>query len=61
MGNSDDGIGTPEEYREIIFGLFEKPDPQKPGIGIGMNIVKRIVEIHDGGIQLEPELGEGQK
>ncbi|MFW6310397.1 MAG: sensor histidine kinase, partial [Prolixibacteraceae bacterium] len=57
----DNGIGIAPEYREKIFGLFEKLDSQKPGIGLGMNIVKQIVEKHNGTIEMESEVGTGTK
>ncbi|SHJ97987.1 PAS fold [Tangfeifania diversioriginum] len=57
----DNGIGIPREYQEKIFGLFEKLDPKKPGIGLGMNVVKQVVEKHNGSIEMESELGKGMK
>lgn len=58
---ADNGIGIPAEYREKVFGLFEKLHPQKEGIGLGMNIVKQIAEKHSGSVGLESELGRGTK
>ena len=57
----DNGIGISENYQNRVFELFQKLDPKKPGIGLGMNIVKQIVEKHEGEIQLESELGKGTK
>ncbi|MFW6309586.1 MAG: ATP-binding protein [Prolixibacteraceae bacterium] len=57
----DNGIGISENYQKKVFELFQKLDPKKPGIGLGMNIVKQIVEKHNGDIQLESELGKGTK
>lgn len=57
----DNGIGIPKDYQERVFELFQKFDPNKPGIGLGMNIVKQIIEKHNGEIKLESEPGVGTK
>ena len=49
----DNGIGIDSEYHDRIFNLFERLDPQIEGSGIGMALVKRIVEAHGGEIQVE--------
>lgn len=48
----DNGIGFEEEYRERIFGLFERLHnrDQFPGTGIGLSICRRIAELHHGQI-----------
>jgi signal transduction histidine kinase len=51
----DNGVGIAPEQRERVFGLFEKLDPHSPGTGIGLAIVKRIVEVHGGRIWVESE------
>jgi len=55
----DNGIGIDPEYHEKIFGLFNRLDPVIEGTGIGLTLVKRIIEIHGGRIWLESELGRG--
>jgi PAS domain S-box-containing protein len=55
----DNGIGIEPQYHERIFGLFNKLDPQSEGTGIGLSLVKRIVEIHNGHIWVESEKGQG--
>jgi len=57
----DNGIGIHPDYQDRVFELFHKLDPHKPGIGLGMNIVKQIVEKHNGKIELESELNIGTK
>jgi len=56
---SDNGIGITKEHQERIFELFSKLDPNTDGIGIGLGLVKRIVDTHGGRIWVESE-GEGQ-
>ena len=55
----DNGIGIATEYHERIFGLFNKLDPRSEGTGIGLALVKRIVEVHGGRVWLESEPGKG--
>jgi len=56
----DNGLGIKETYYTKIFGLFEKLDPTMEGTGIGLALVKRIVETHGGWVWVESEgLGKG--
>jgi signal transduction histidine kinase len=56
---SDNGIGIEPEQHERIFGLFNKLDAKSEGTGIGLALVKRIIEVHGGKIWVESELGKG--
>ncbi len=57
---SDNGMGIDPEYHERVFNIFEKLNPQSPGTGIGLAIVKRIIEMHGGRIWIESEgIGKG--
>jgi signal transduction histidine kinase len=57
---SDNGAGIKQEYHEKVFGLFDKLDPTSEGTGIGLALVKRIIEVHGGRVWVEsdgPDLG----
>lgn len=55
----DNGIGIAPEYHEQVFGLFNKLDPALEGTGVGLALVKRIIEFHGGRIWVESEAGNG--
>ena len=55
----DNGIGVPPQHRERVFRLFEKLEPASDGTGVGLALVKRIVELHGGRIWVEPSGPEG--
>lgn len=55
----DNGIGIEPEYQERVFGLFNRLNPEIEGTGIGLTLVRRIVEVHGGQIWLESKPGEG--
>jgi signal transduction histidine kinase len=55
----DNGIGIEPKYHERIFGLFNRLDPTVEGTGVGLTLVKRIIEVHGGRIWVESELGAG--
>lgn len=44
----DRGIGIDPRYIDRVFGLFEQLDGASPGTGIGLALVRRIVEVHGG-------------
>ena len=56
----DHGPGIAPKYHDKIFGLFEKLDRSSEGSGLGLVLVKRIVEKHGGSIWVEsPGNGQG--
>jgi len=56
---SDNGIGIAPEHHERIFELFNKLNPDVEGTGIGLGVVKRIIEVHHGRIWVESVPGNG--
>lgn len=57
----DSGIGIAPEAQQRIFGRFERVQGAKAhaGFGLGLYIVRQLVEIHGGSIQVRSQLGEG--
>jgi len=55
----DNGMGIDPQFHERIFGLFNRLNPHIEGTGVGLTLVKRIVEIHGGRIWVESEPGQG--
>ena len=55
----DNGDGIEPQHLERVFNLFDKLDPRSPGTGVGLALVKRIVEVHGGKVWVE-SLGKGQ-
>jgi len=59
----DHGPGIPAENQHKIFERFERGDAGQNihGLGLGLYVVKRIIEAHHGSIGLKSELGDGAK
>lgn len=61
----DTGVGIPEDKQDIIFQRFRQIDKsltrKNEGSGIGLSIVKSLVEIMDGKITVQSEVGKGSE
>lgn len=57
----DNGIGIPPEHLGKIFDIFHQVQRGKGGEGLGLSIVKKIVERHNGKVWVESEFGKGSK
>ncbi len=56
----DNGIGIDPQYLIRVFNMFERLDKSTGGIGSGLTIAKRIIELHNGRIWIESDgLGHG--
>jgi signal transduction histidine kinase len=58
---SDTGIGIPEQDRERVFGKFERgsQDSRPSGAGLGLSLVKSLIELHGGRVEMDSVVGGG--
>jgi signal transduction histidine kinase/AmiR/NasT family two-component response regulator len=58
----DNGIGIPHKYQEKVFDIFNRLSPEMAkGEGIGLAIVKKVLERHKGSIRIESKENQGSK
>jgi|GEM_PF-3509982 len=55
----DNGIGIAKEDQERIFGMFKRASKLEGGLGIGLGIARKIVNLHQGEISIQSEPGAG--
>ena len=55
----DNGPGIAAEYHTKIFGLFQRLDSDQDGTGVGLTIVSKIMQVHNGRVWVESSPGEG--
>ncbi|MDO9042890.1 MAG: ATP-binding protein, partial [Desulfocapsaceae bacterium] len=61
---SDNGPGIEEKYHQKIFQIFQTLGPQTndtDSTGIGLSLVKKIIELHGGTIEVKSEPGKGSQ
>ena len=56
---SDNGIGIEKKYFDKIFKIFHSLKQSKDSSGIGLSIVKKIIDLYQGEIWIESEPNEG--
>jgi PAS domain S-box-containing protein len=58
---ADDGPGIPDQFLDRVFGMFQtlKPRDEVEGSGMGLAIVKKLVETHGGAVTLQHREGRG--
>jgi signal transduction histidine kinase len=57
----DNGLGIPSQHQDRVWDIFQRLDPTgpTPGEGLGLTLVKRMVERNGGRIWVEPAPGNG--
>jgi len=56
---ADNGMGIEKKFHDKIFKIFHSLNKSKESTGIGLSIVKKIVDLHEGQIWLESEVNKG--
>jgi phosphoserine phosphatase RsbU/P len=56
---TDNGIGFDMQYKEYIFEILKKISPSREGLGVGLGLIKKIVDNHSGSIIVESYPGKG--
>jgi two-component system phosphate regulon sensor histidine kinase PhoR len=58
---ADRGIGIPPEHLPHVFERFYQADPKAGGAGLGLALVKEIVEAHGGQVWVDSTPGQGSR
>jgi len=56
---SDNGIGIPEKYQEKIFQIFQVLEESDDSTGVGLSIVKKVVDFYNGDVWVESKVSKG--
>lgn len=55
----DNGIGIPEKYQEKVYQIFQVLQESDDSTGVGLSIVKKVVDFYNGNVWVESEVGVG--
>ena len=55
----DNGVGIPEYAQKRLFGMFQRLDAKHEGTGIGLAIVRKVVERMGGKVGVDSQVGKG--
>lgn len=55
----DNGIGIEPKFQDKVFKIFSTLNKREDSTGIGLSIVKKIVNLHEGEIWIDSKIGEG--
>ncbi|MDO5981077.1 PAS domain-containing sensor histidine kinase [Flavivirga spongiicola] len=55
----DNGVGIKKEYHDKIFKIFHSLNTSKKSTGVGLSIVKKIIDLYQGEIWIDSEAGKG--
>jgi len=55
----DNGVGIEKEYHDKIFKIFHSLNTSKESTGIGLSIVKKVIDLYKGEIWIDSEIGKG--
>jgi signal transduction histidine kinase len=58
---SDNGVGIPDEYLDNVFKMFFRANADSKGSGLGLYIVKGVLEKLNGTIEVQSRIGRGTK
>jgi signal transduction histidine kinase len=59
---TDTGVGIPEAEQDRVFESFERGGTVRhSGAGLGLSLVKRLVELHGGEVRMDSKPGEGTR
>ena len=56
---SDNGIGIAKKYHEKVFKVFQVLEESEDSTGVGLSIVKKVIDFYEGKVWLESEVGKG--